>query len=80
MNIQTEQIVLQRAFNLPLVRSSTDKLSLAMDLEAANVDLEKLSSFDDNNFMHDIYGILTNMNRRTGKLENQFLPRSVKTA
>jgi len=59
--------------------SPVDKLSLCMDLETAHkatpLDLERLLAADDGNFMHDIEGIRTNLNRRTGELENLFLPR-----
>lgn len=39
------------------------------------IDLKKLSQFDDFNFAHDIVGIRSNLNRKTYKLENGFLPR-----
>ena len=59
-----------------------DRISLEMDIMAANgenenapLDLEKLLSFDDFNFFHDIYGIQRHMNRKNGLLENCFLPR-----
>lgn len=57
-----------------------DRMSLEMDLIAAHnngcplrfEDLLEAKPFD---FAHDIVGIQRNMNRRTGKLENCFLPR-----
>jgi len=56
-----------------------DHFSLSMDLAAANadcgMDVVKLIAFDDFNFWHDITGIMANINRETGKLENCFVPR-----
>lgn len=56
-----------------------DRLSLVMDLENTNNEvglrLYELLNADDLNFAHDIIGIIKNMNRETGKLENFFLPR-----
>jgi nucleoside diphosphate kinase len=55
------------------------KMSLSMDLDATNttnpLDLEKLLYFPPFDFAHDIYGIMANLNRETGELENCFLPR-----
>lgn len=59
------------------------QLNLQMDLTACHcngnpIDFEKLLSFDDFNFNHDIFGITNCINRRTGKLENCFVPRCSK--
>ena len=55
------------------------KMSLMMDLEATNtvnpIDFEKLLTFPESDFAHDIYGIMGNLNRETGELENRFSPR-----
>lgn len=53
---------------------------LDMDIAACHyngcmLDLEKLLAFDDFNLSHDVTGIIRNLNRRTGKLGNFFLPR-----
>lgn len=57
-----------------------DRTSLAMDLTATHLNgtplrLAELLAADDYNFAHDVVGIINNVNRRTGKLENCFLPR-----
>ena len=62
-----------------------DKISLEMDLSAANangcpLDLEKLLGFDDGNFLHDIAGIQNNISRTTGRLTGSFVPRSARGA
>lgn len=72
-------LILDRASDLITELNIT---SLQMDIMASNgvnrnsfLDLEILLDFDDFNFLHDIYGFINNMNRETGKLENNFLPR-----
>jgi hypothetical protein len=57
-----------------------DEFNLTMDLTAVHCNgcplfLEGLLNADDFNFAHDVYGIVENINRDTGKLENCFLPR-----
>lgn len=56
-----------------------DAMNLTMDLAATHyqtpLDLEALSVFDDFNFAHDIAGIISHMNRKTGLLNGHFLPR-----
>ncbi len=42
------------------------------------LDLEKLFNFDDFNLCHDMWGIISNMNGDTAKLEKCFIPRSVR--
>ena len=58
------------------------KMSLIMDLEATNtvnpIDFEKLLAFPAFDFAHDIYGIMGNLNRETGEIENCFVPRCSK--
>lgn len=58
-------------------------MEIEMDITACHcngceLDLEKLLTFDDFNFMHDVGGIANHINRTTGKLEDCFLPRSVR--
>ena len=59
--------------------SKLDRLSLRMDLEATHakcpLDLKRLAEFPDFDFAHDIYGIMGHLNRKTGELENCFVPR-----
>lgn len=57
-----------------------DFMAHTMDLSAciANgcpLKLQELLDADDFNFAHDFYGIHRHINRRTGKLEDFFLPR-----
>lgn len=71
--------VMERAWD-KIKDSYPDKLSLFMDLHATHtngcpLDFNKLLSFDDFDFYHDILGIRKNLNRDTKKLENVFLPR-----
>lgn len=47
----------------------------AVHLNDTKLDLEKLLKADEFNFAHDIYGIYSHLNRKTGKLKNCFLPR-----
>ena len=55
------------------------RLDLIMDIDYAHQDipikLDELLAADDGNFMHDVTGIVCNLNRRTLKLENCFVPR-----
>lgn len=59
-----------------------DRMSLIMDLEAVHAEvglkLIELLKADDLNFAHDIVGIQQNIDRRTRKLKNLFLPRYAK--
>ena len=59
--------------------SDVNFTTLSMDITAAHLndplDLDKLESFDDFNFYHDVFGIMGHINRTTGRLENCFLPR-----
>jgi len=52
-----------------------DRLSVAMDLEYSNVDLSALLNADDTTFVHDFYGIISNMDRENMTLANCFMPR-----
>jgi len=44
------------------------------------LDLNKLHRFDDMNFVHDLVGIRNNLDYKTGRLRDCFLPRSHKPA
>ena len=59
-----------------------DKLSLVMDLQTAHhacpLNLDGLLAASDSDFIHDVNGIIANLNRETGELENCFLPRCAK--
>lgn len=59
-----------------------DKVSLEMDVCAVHLrcplKLKDLLWADKFNFMHDICGIIATLNRGTGKLSKNFLPRYTK--
>lgn len=56
-----------------------DRLTLKMDLENVNkkikMNFKELLKSDDTDFIHDIYNIQLFMDRETGELINDFLPR-----
>ena len=56
-----------------------DRLSLDMDLSATHavtpLRLADLLAADDFHFAHDVFGIMRHINRRTGRLEDHFVPR-----
>jgi hypothetical protein len=59
------------------------KFKLIMDIEATNnngcpLKLDELLNANGMDFIHDVTGIQSNINRETGKLENCFLPRYAK--
>ena len=60
----------------------SNHLAMLMDLDYAHqdtpMDFEKLLAFDRFNFIHDIYGIANNLNRKTKEIENCFVPRCSK--
>lgn len=81
-DLYTVSKVADRAIALRL-NIHKDKMSLFMDIEFsaddANMDLDKLLSFDDFNFTHDLAGIQANLNRESKKIENCFSPRCART-
>jgi len=73
--IADRAIAIADKFGLP-----TNKMNLVMDLEVAHsndtpLDLQALAAADDTNLAHDVFGIRSHLNRRTGKLEDGFAPR-----
>lgn len=57
-----------------------DMQDAMMDIEACHcngcpLDLSKLAGAPATDFAHDVFGIRRHLNRRTGKLEDCFLPR-----
>lgn len=69
--------IVERAEKLNLLMF--DRMSLIMDITSAheefNLRLSHLLSADDLNFSHDIVGIQNNIDRKTKKMQNCFLPR-----
>jgi hypothetical protein len=49
----------------------------AVHLNACKLDLRELLTAGDGDFGHDVFGIRRHFNRRTGKLEDCFVPRFV---
>lgn len=59
------------------------RMTATMDICATHangckLDLDALATSDHSNFCHDIFGIRRHMNRKTGHLENCFVPRFAK--
>jgi hypothetical protein len=56
-----------------------DRLTMTIDLDKANdnfpIDFGALLKAKDGDFAHDVFGIRKHMNRKTGKIEDCFLPR-----
>jgi len=66
-----------REFHVP----ANKRTALDMDLTACvangcRLDLARLLTADRFNFAHDVCGIRAHINRETGKLEDNFLPRT----
>ena len=64
----------------PAIVGKRSRLDVEMDLRATHangcpLDFEKLLSFDDFNFWHDVAGIFRHLDRSTGQLKNFFLRR-----
>jgi len=60
-----------------------EHISLMMDVVACHnndtpLDLKKLLTSDDSTFNHDIFGIVNNICRNTGTIQNCFLPKCSK--
>lgn len=58
-----------------------EHFNIAMDIDATHsygmpLNLRVLYGFSNFDFMHDICGIASHLNRETYKLENHFVPRS----
>lgn len=70
-----------RAVKMGAIKEDPDlRTQRCMDLIATHangcpLDFDKLLAFDDFNFQHDFWGIVSHIDRNTGKLKNNFLPR-----
>lgn len=72
--------IVKRAVDTLGKKYLSDIMSISMDITACHcngttLNLRKLLEADDYNFLHDVCGIMRNINRRTGKIENFFSPR-----
>lgn len=56
-----------------------DLITINMDITAAHIasplKLDELLNADNENFMHDVFGIRKHINRKTGNLDGIFAPR-----
>jgi hypothetical protein len=73
--IAQRAVVMAYSFNIKY-----KQLDAIMDIDACHsngnpLKLEELLKADDANFAHDVFGIRTNIDRKTGKLMNCFVPR-----
>lgn len=67
------------------IRIKVDRLSLMMDIEATHCNsyrlrLQELLDADKSNFIHDVFGIRAYIDRETGKICNEFVPRFTDTS
>jgi hypothetical protein len=53
----------------------TNRLSLSMDIEYSGVNLQALLDADRETFLHDVSGIVANMDRKNKRLGGCFVPR-----
>lgn len=77
-NTQLMNRIVDRAVQMQLVQR--EPIALMMDLAAVHkndtqIDFIGLLGASDSDFTHDILGIQNNINRSTGMLINEFLPR-----
>lgn len=76
-DIQVITKIVEKAFNTLEIGSS--KVDLTMDISATHIynplDLNRLLEAKEDDFAHDIYGIVSHIDRTTGKLKNFFTPR-----
>lgn len=77
------QIIIQIVSRAKRMFSQVHQLDLTMDLTACHLngcplDLKGLLGAEKGDFMHDVVGIRTHMDRTTGKLQDCFLPRYAK--
>jgi hypothetical protein len=74
--------IADRFLSAPEIRcySRANKIDVIRDIEAAHnngcpIELYRLANAEGLDFFHDVIGIINNINRETGKLDNCFLPR-----
>lgn len=73
----TVAMIVKRARNLG---SMVDAMTINMDITAAHLngcslDLKGLLEAKQSDFVHDVYGIIHNIDRKTGEIQNHFTPR-----
>lgn len=72
--------IVDRAFKETDIGDVQDRMTTHMDLTACHangceIDLARMLAAPKLDFVHDLYGIRRHINRRTGKLEDCFVPR-----
>jgi len=77
-NTQLMNRIVDRAVQMQLIQR--EPIALMMDMAAVHkncteIDFVELLAAEDGDFTHDILGIQQHINRSTGKLEDDFLPR-----
>lgn len=69
--------VVKRAENMGILQG--ERITAVLDIEQAHaiykLRLDELLAADDSNFVHDIIGIQKNIDRDTGEMDQDFLPR-----
>lgn len=68
------------ADRMTIINPEIDSRDVTMSLTACHangnpLDLECLFLADDSNFIHDVLGICRHINKKTGKLNDYFVPR-----
>lgn len=76
----TDHALIHQIAERASAHGTRDILCVIMDITATHgngcpLDLKKLLHADSPNFYHDITGIIACLNRSTGKLKDNFLPR-----
>jgi len=74
------QVMLRAASVMNFDLYSVDRLTVCMDLTACHtqgcpLNLEGLLTASTADLVHDVVGIITHIDRKTGKLQNKFFPR-----
>lgn len=77
---QLIDIMLRAASLMNFEVRGSSRLEVSMDLTACHcvgcpLDLEGLLTATPSDLVHDVAGIMANINRETGELENCFMPR-----
>lgn len=75
--IRASRMAVTAGYDYPL-------MDISMDVTACHANgcllrLEELLQAEDFDFAHDVFGIMAHLNRRTGRLEDCFLPRFADT-
>lgn len=77
-------IMLRAASCMSFESRGSSRLEVSMDITACHcvgcpLDLEGLLTAKPSDLIHDVAGIIANINRETGELENSFVPRYAKS-